>query len=274
VVGERVLHDGDVITIDGGSGEVFEGVIPGTTEIVPEARMLVAWANELGIRIGDDADAEAAPSSAPDASRRATSDDCLLAIAIKGFAPIQGVADVVLSTTDAVEPILDQLVVDGLVASAGGTYRLTDHGAARVGALRADERAAVGLDRSVEALDAFLGLDQRMKEAVTAWQLRDVDGQVLNDHSDAAYDRTVLDRLAALHADALAWLRPRETAFARLAGYRVRLVRALELAVGGDGRYVASPRVDSYHGIWFELHEDLIQLAGRSREDEVAAGRA
>jgi len=42
----------------------------------------------------------------------------------------------------------------------------------------------------------------------------------------------------------------------------------------GDGRYVASPRVDSYHGIWFELHEDLIQLAGRTRADEVAAGRA
>ena len=37
---------------------------------------------------------------------------------------------------------------------------------------------------------------------------------------------------------------------------------------------VASPRVDSYHGVWFELHEDLILLAGRTRADEVAAGRA
>ena len=40
------------------------------------------------------------------------------------------------------------------------------------------------------------------------------------------------------------------------------------------GRYVASPRVDSYHSVWFELHEDLILLAGRTRADEVAAGRA
>jgi pyruvate,orthophosphate dikinase len=32
--------------------------------------------------------------------------------------------------------------------------------------------------------------------------------------------------------------------------------------------------VDSYHGIWFELHEDLIQLAGRTRAAEVEAGRA
>ncbi len=42
----------------------------------------------------------------------------------------------------------------------------------------------------------------------------------------------------------------------------------------GDHRYVASPRVDSYHSVWFELHEELILLAGRSRAEEVAAGRA
>ena len=60
----------------------------------------------------------------------------------------------------------------------------------------------------------------------------------------------------------------------RLADYGVRLGRALERALAGDQRYVASPRVDSYHGIWFELHEDLIRLAGRSRAEEVEAGRA
>jgi pyruvate,orthophosphate dikinase len=37
---------------------------------------------------------------------------------------------------------------------------------------------------------------------------------------------------------------------------------------------VASPRVDSFHGVWFELHEDLIQLAGRTRAEEVESGRA
>ncbi len=42
--------------------------------------------------------------------------------------------------------------------------------------------------------------------------------------------------------------------------YDRRSDRALELARGGDQRYVASPRVDSYHSVWFELHEDLIRL--------------
>ena len=72
----------------------------------------------------------------------------------------------------------------------------------------------------------------------------------------------------------MTWITPLETHCARLADYRVRLGRAVEAAQAGDGRFVASPRVDSYHGIWFELHEDLIQLAGRTRAEEVEAGRA
>jgi pyruvate,orthophosphate dikinase len=274
VVGGRVLLAGDVITIDGSSGEVFEGTIQGTTEVVPEARTLLAWARELGIPVGEEV-VTADPSNLPAAGRKVTPDDCLRAIGIKGFAPTQGVADVVLSGPEDVQPILDQLAIDGLVATVAGAYRLTDAGTARANALLATEQAAWGLVRANAALDDFLALDRRMKETVTAWQLRDDrEGQVLNDHSDAAYDRKILDRLTGLHADATAWLTPLESGVPRLAGYRTRFDRALEGALGGDQRYVASPRVDSFHGIWFELHEDLIQLAARTREDEVAAGRA
>ena len=273
VVGDRTFNAGDIITLDGSSGEVFEGAIQATTEIVPEARTLFAWAQELGIRIGDDAVA-ADPSSMSVASRKVTPDDCLRAIAIKGFAPIEGVADAVLSTPDDVRPILDQLVIEGFASTAAGAYRLSEAGTSRADELIAAEQDAWGIDRAAAALDAFLDLDHRMKDTVTAWQLRSADAQVVNDHSDADYDKTVLDRLAALHDDAIAWLTSLESGSPRLAGYRLRLDRALEQAIGGDGRFVASPRIDSYHGIWFELHEDLIRLAGRTRADEVAAGRA
>ena len=114
-----------------------------------------------------------------------------------------------------------------------------------------------------------------MKETVTAWQMRTVDGtQTFNDHADAAYDAGVLADLGSLHADATAWARPLEAGLPQLAVYRRRLERAVAAAQGGDQRFVASPRVDSYHGVWFELHEELILLAGRNRADEVAAGRA
>ena len=112
-----------------------------------------------------------------------------------------------------------------------------------------------------------------MKEIVTAWQMR--DGQTVNDHSDADYDADVLARLAAIHADATAWLEPIEP---KVPAPRPTTAhdwgRRSTQRKPGDSRYVASPRVDSYHGIWFELHEDLIQLAGRTREEECPAGRA
>ena len=130
-------------------------------------------------------------------------------------------------------------------------------------------------DVAHRALDAFLALDGQMKTIVTSWQMKDVGGeQVLNDHADAAYDTAVLVQLAALHVEATAWITPLYQGLPRLAAYGRRLHAAAEAAAEGDGMYIASPRVDSYHGVWFELHEDLIRLAGKTREHEVAAGRA
>ncbi len=273
VVGERVLRAGDVITIDGSSGEVFEGAIAGTSEVVPEARTLLAWARELGVPInepGEDA-APPVPVAAPPvpAARQVTPDRCLHAISIKGFAQLAGLADALLAPPDEVQRVVGQLATEALVVATAGAYRLTDAGTSRAAELLAAEQSSWGLDAARAALEAFAVLDHRMKETVTAWQLRDPAAQVMNDHTDAEYDRGVLERLAALHADVLNWLEPLKSDLPRLADYGVRLGRALEQAQAGDQRFVASPRVDSYHGIWFELHEDLIRLAGRTRADEV-----
>jgi pyruvate, orthophosphate dikinase len=273
-IGERTFAVGDVISIDGATGEVFGGVVPGSSEPVREARTLLAWAAELGVPIGP------APGPGTDggpaaATRPATLDDVIRRLSTKGFGTAQTLAEALLGPPDEVARLLDQLVVDGVAATVAGAYRVTDEGRVRAADLLAADRAGWGNDAAGAALDGFLGLDQRMKETVTAWQLRSTDGEpVINDHSDTAYDASVLERLEGVGADADAWLAPIEPASRRLTGYRERLARAIERARGGDQRYVASPRVDSFHGIWFELHEDLIQLAGRTRADEVEAGRA
>ena len=154
VIGERVLVPGEVITIDGRTGEVFSGVIPGTTEVVPEARTLLAWAAELGIDVGasslpENAPADALPASAsaPSPARTVTPDRCLRVIAIKGFALLPGIADAVLADATAVEPILDQLAIDGLVASSAGAIKLTDAGTERAASLLEADRAAWGRRR-------------------------------------------------------------------------------------------------------------------------------
>ena len=91
--------------------------------------------------------------------------------------------------------------------------------------------------------------------------------QALNDHSDPAYDKAVVANLEALHYEAAEWLSPMCDQLTRFETYRSRLGRALDLVSGGDQRFVASPRVDSYHSVWFELHEDLIRLSGKTREE-------
>ncbi len=302
VIGDRRLAIGETITIDGGTGEVFAGAVAGAAQVVPEAATLLAWARELGIPIGE-ATATPAPttpapgSRAPAPASRAlpapvsraqagtaptpppgagpTPDDVLRALAIKGYATPEAIATALLCSADEASAHLDRLVADGLAEMAAGSFRLTSDGKA-IGRERiAADTEAWGVDRANAALDAFVALDQRVKATVTAWQLREVDGQqAVNDHSDPAYDTAVLADLAALHEDAASWLDPIVAGLPRLAAYRQRLDRANAAAQGGDQRYVASPRVDSYHGAWFELHEDLILLAGRNRASEVAAGRA
>jgi pyruvate, orthophosphate dikinase len=272
-IGDRILRPGDVITIDGRTGEVFEGAIPGTTEVVPEVRTLLAWAAELGAsdvpRTVDDAG-----DKTPLPVRKVTSDACLRVVAIKGFAQLPGIADAVLAAPTAIEPILDQMAIDGLISTSAGALKLTAAGTARAATLLAADRAAWGPGAADAALDAFLELDPQVKGTVTAWQLRDEDARVINDHTDPDYDAAVLDRLADVDAAAARWFTDAAAGPRRLDDYRSRLSRALAQARAGDGRFVASPRVDSYHGIWFELHEDLIGLAGRTREAEVEAGRA
>jgi pyruvate,orthophosphate dikinase len=285
VVAGRPFAAGETITIDGTTGEVFAGAVAGAAEVVPEAATLLGWARELGIPIGTEAPAEGAtagpePGAAPaeggpEPVAAVTPDDMLRALLVKGYATPESAATALLVTPDEASGLLDRLVADGLAEIAVGSFRLTADGKA-VGAERiAEDRDAWGVAEADRALDDFLALDHRMKETVTAWQMREVDGeQTFNDHADAAYDAGVLAGLAALHEDAVAWIGPLEAGLPRLGAYRERLSRAAAAAAGGDGRYVASPRVDSYHGVWFELHEDLILLAGRNRADEVAAGRA
>jgi pyruvate, orthophosphate dikinase len=287
----RHVAVGEPITIDGATGDVFAGEVAGRVEVVAEAATLLAWANELGIDVGGSADADdggrapgadapaatgsAARPGGPSVSGASLPDDALRALAIKGYAGADALSLAMGIDERTATELLDRLVAGGLAEAAAGSFRLTEAGSSAAAERLSEDATTWGASQAMAALDAFVAMDQRMKDTVTAWQMREVDGeQVFNDHSDEAYDARVLADLAALHADAGPWLDGLSDGPPRLRIYRARLDRASEAARAGDGRYVASPRVDSYHSVWFELHEDLIRLAGRNRADEVAAGRA
>jgi pyruvate,orthophosphate dikinase len=280
-IGDERLSVGDSVTIDGGTGEVFLGVIVGERAIVPEADTLLEWADELGIDIAaahreekEMADRNDRRGDAEDAGQ-ATVGAMVRLLSVKGFATPDAAAAALRISEETASEILDRMTADGLVKMMGPMFSLSDDGKAVAAERLAEDREAWGAERASAGLDGFIPLDGRMKVIVTAWQMRDVDGEpVLNDHTDAEYDASVLADLAALHEDAGAWLDGLTEELPRLGAYRARLNRAAYLVAGGNYDYIASPRLDSYHNVWFELHEDLILLAGRTREDEVASGRA
>ncbi len=275
LIGGRSFAAGERISIDGSTGEVFAGDVPGQWQVAPEAATLLDWASELGIELAAPADDQAGPAPSADqpAAPAASTDDILRALSIKGSATAEQLVDAVLASPADTQPLVDGLLADGMAENATGQLRLTATGKAAAGALFTSDRAALGEERASHALDEFHPFDLRMKDIVTAWQIREVGGeQQLNDHADAAYDAQVLDSLALLDGEVAAWLAALPS-IGRFGTYRARLARAAGLA-RTDQRFIASPRVDSYHSAWFELHEDLIRLAGRRREDEAAAGRA
>jgi hypothetical protein len=54
----------------------------------------------------------------------------------------------------------------------------------------------------------------------------------------------------------------------RFRSYERRLASALEQLRAGDERFFTGVTVDSFHTVWFECHEDLIQTLGRDRVQE------
>ncbi len=111
-----------------------------------------------------------------------------------------------------------------------------------------------------------------MKAIIAAWQMRGAETR--NDHADATYDADVIARLSDADTAFAPTMDSLAVAVPRLSGYRRRLAAALTRIIAGEADYVAKPIMDSYHSVWFELHEDLIALTGRSRAEEAAAGRA
>jgi pyruvate,orthophosphate dikinase len=275
-VGGYTLEDGAVITIDGRTGEVFSGEIEVETTVTPDASKLLDWAEELDIEIPSAVLAGDPGSGEEVSSVEAPEEETVIrALRIKGFATPEDLAPVLLSTPEAVAPVLDAIEGKGLTKKIAEMFQLNDEGTALGDSLIAGDRERWSIEKANSALDGFLPLDGRMKEIVTSWQMREVDGeQVINDHSDEQYDEAVLSEFSSLHHDAIEWLEPLTTELGRLQLYHHRLARAALRVAEGEHAYIASPRIDSYHNIWFELHEDLILLAGRTREEETEAGRA
>jgi predicted ArsR family transcriptional regulator len=190
---------------------------------------------------------------------------------LKGISEADAVADVMGLPQEDVAKHLDALLHEALVVHREGRltgWQLTAAGRAEQERLLAEEIDDLGVRDVIDgAYRRFLALNGELLEACTAWQLRD---EVINDHADAAYDASVIDRLHELHAQVEPILDDLEATLARYDGYRDRLADALAKLRAGDNDWFTKPLIDSYHTVWFQLHEDLLNTLGIERSQEGA----
>jgi len=151
---------------------------------------------------------------------------------------------------------------------------LTPEGRAHGEALIAEELDAAGEREAVADLyQRFLGVNQGFLSLCTDWQLREVDGeQVLNDHADASHDDSVVARLVEADVVVQSICVQLAERLARVGGYGRRFSDALGRVQAGEVEWFTRPMIDSYHTVWFELHEDLLATLGidRAKEGEQA----
>lgn len=256
---------GRQVTVDGGSGEVWLGEMPLLSveeEIDPDLARLIDWTGArapLAVRCH-------APAGSIDELA------VLRLVGLKGRVAPEMAAHSLGVDRDRLDVVFLELVERGLCTHSGSGLRLTPDGHRRLSTLLAEER--MNSDQAVarRLYREFCGFNGELKQIITAWQLRDHASP--NDHTDTAYDQAVLDRLRDLHEivkpllDRLGDLAP------RLRRYAPRFGEARARLAEGDHTFVASISKDSFHTLWFELHEDLLSITGGSRECEVAAGRA
>jgi pyruvate,orthophosphate dikinase len=262
------LREGECLTIDGGNGAVYRGDCVETGDAEPrELVTLRGWAAELGIDLGEeltDGTQAVADACVVDAFAMAR------ALALLGFATEERIAVALVTSAEAVRQALALLPADHLNRTPRG-LQLAPEARAWLQAKLDAERAATDRVAAERLYGDFLTLDERFKRLVASWQMRAVDGrEVLNDHADPAYDADVRARLASFHGDALPVIDAICTAAPRLVTFRTRFARAAAAIANSDGSMIASPLKDSYHTVWFELHEELIHLSGRNRAVEEA----
>jgi hypothetical protein len=197
----------------------------------------------------------------------------LHALRLKGFADDDVVAQLTGLDAATASGELAGLAAEGLVTRREGRitgWAPTPDGRATHAKMIAEELAAAGCRAQVEdAYHRFLAINQNMLGCCTQWQLRTVNGQqVPNDHSDPAHDATAIAVLAAIDDAVQPACADLAAVLDRYTDYGPRLATARAKVEAGDTDWFTKPLIDSYHTVWFELHEDLLVTLGIERSKE------
>jgi hypothetical protein len=195
----------------------------------------------------------------------ATSEEVLMVLTLRPFADRAQAADILGAEEGELEGPLAAAVAAGEVAALGGTYGVTRRAGERLGDIYKGRYAEVADE---QALEDFERVNKSLLAVLTDWQTVEVAGQrVPNDHGDPAYDEEILTRLDQILERVRRALAPIAAADPLTGRFLDRLTAALEKAEAGERSYVSDVEVESFHNIWFQLHEHLLRMHGRERSE-------
>lgn len=191
-------------------------------------------------------------------------------LTLKQLANAEQLADILDLDVASIAASLGAAVDGGHAVAARGAYMITPAGRTHLDALYpiafADQRAS---DELVSTLADFeKGINKQMLTLMTSWQTVTVDGtEHPNDHSDTDHDAKVIDKLARLHERAETILAPFAGSDPLTKRFVSRLDSALQRVDHGDHDYVSNVRLDSYHTVWYQMHEHLLRMMGEERDE-------
>lgn len=198
----------------------------------------------------------------------------LHALRLKGFADIDAIAEQTGLYPSQVRNFLEHLQVAEHVLHREGRvsgWTLTPTGRRRHAELIGAELDGMASRAAVESVyRRFVPLNKELLAVCAAWQTHGGEEEpALNDHKDFAYDASVVRRLKAVDDQVQPLCRELAKTLGRFATYGPRMGLALSRVQQGDHDWFTKPMIDSYHTVWFELHEDLLTTLGleRSRVD-------
>ncbi len=197
----------------------------------------------------------------------------LHSLRLKGFIDAAEAAELAGLEQSIVDAQLAAFAEQELVVHREGRvsgWQLTAEGRAKGEALLAEELDTAGVrDQVADAYRRFLESNQSFLSICTDWQVRVIDGeQALNDHTDADYDASVIEALAGTDVVVQPIVADLAAALDRFSSYGPRFADRLAKVKSGDTDWFTKPMIDSYHTVWFELHENLLATLGIERAKE------
>ncbi|MEY2472829.1 MAG: hypothetical protein QOK28_2158 [Actinomycetota bacterium] len=207
------------------------------------------------------------------------SDPAFAALHVVRVRGVTGTAEIAATTglgVDAVDDAMRAHQANGFVTLRTGSlagWALTPFGRDEDAQRCAAELDAAALRGTVEGLyHRFLELNPQLLRLCTDWQLYPpVDNKTppeRNRHEDAAYDEEVVARLGKVDSAAQPICAELADGLARFGNYGPRLAAARARVEAGEHDWMTKPMIDSYHSVWFELHEDLMATLGIERGSE------